>query len=69
MMPAEHPRLVGLVMIDEPSNGDYYGGLVSGPVFSRVLGGAARLMQIRPDELQARPATTLAANTLPAVHP
>ena len=71
MMPAEHPRLVGLVMIDEPSNGDYYGGLVSGPVFSRVLGGAARLMQIRPDEMPpARPATTLAANTLPsAVHP
>lgn len=51
MMPAEHPRLVGLVMIDEPGNGDYYGGLVSGPVFSRVIGGAARLLQIEPDDM------------------
>lgn len=51
MMPAEHPRLVGLVMIDEPKAGAYFGGDVSAPVFSRVLGGAARLLQIQPDEL------------------
>ena len=49
MVPAEHPRLVGLVMIDEPSAGDYYGGLVSGPVFSVVMQGALRQLQIAPD--------------------
>jgi cell division protein FtsI (penicillin-binding protein 3) len=49
MVPAEHPRLVGLVMIDEPSAGDYYGGVVAAPVFSAVLQGALRLLQIAPD--------------------
>lgn len=49
MLPVEQPRLVAFVMIDEPSAGDYYGGLVAAPVFSNVLGGAARLLQIPQD--------------------
>jgi len=49
MVPAERPRLVGLVIIDDPSDGDYYGGLVAAPVFSNVMQGAARLLQISPD--------------------
>ncbi|GAC1619583.1 MAG: penicillin-binding protein 2 [Nevskia sp.] len=59
MMPAEHPRLVALVMIDEPKNGVYFGGDVSAPVFSRVLGGAARLLQIQPDDMPLAPKTQL----------
>lgn len=51
MVPAEHPRLIGLVMIDEPGAGEgYFGGLVAAPVFSTVLQGALRLLQIAPDE-------------------
>ncbi|HKY92695.1 MAG TPA: penicillin-binding transpeptidase domain-containing protein, partial [Nevskiaceae bacterium] len=50
MVPAENPRLVGLVMIDEPGNGQYYGGVVAAPVFSTVLQGALRLLQIPPEE-------------------
>ncbi|MGQ0699131.1 MAG: peptidoglycan D,D-transpeptidase FtsI family protein [Panacagrimonas sp.] len=50
MVPAENPRLIGLVMIDEPSAGDYYGGVVAAPVFSTVLQGALRLLQIAPDD-------------------
>ena len=53
MVPAENPRLVGLVMLDEPTAGDYYGGLVSGPVFSNVMQSAARLLQIQPDHRSA----------------
>ena len=49
MLPAEHPRLVSLVMIDDPAGDDYYGGAVSAPVFARVMAGAARLLQIPPD--------------------
>jgi len=49
MVPAQRPRLVGLVMIDEPRAGDYYGGLVSAPVFARVMQGALRQLQIAPD--------------------
>ena len=59
MVPAEHPRLVGLVMIDEPAAGQYYGGLVAAPVFSNVMEAAARLLQRRPD--QVTPVTQTAA--------
>jgi cell division protein FtsI (penicillin-binding protein 3) len=49
MLPADHPRLVSLVMIDDPAGDDYYGGAVPAPVFGRVMAGAARLLQIPPD--------------------
>ncbi|HEX4871966.1 MAG TPA: penicillin-binding protein 2 [Nevskiaceae bacterium] len=49
MAPAENPRLVGLVMIDEPGSGGYYGGVVAAPVFSTVVQGALRLLHIAPD--------------------
>lgn len=51
MLPASAPRLLALVMIDEPTAGPYYGGLVAAPVFARVASSAARLMQIAPGEL------------------
>jgi cell division protein FtsI (penicillin-binding protein 3) len=53
MVPAENPRLVGLVMIDEPAAGEYYGGVVAAPAFSTVLQGALRLLQIAPDHCGA----------------
>ncbi len=70
MLPAQHPRLVSLVMIDDPSGDDYYGGQVSGPVFARVMAGAARLLQIPPDSMPApggplAPGTTVAAVAAP----
>ena len=52
MAPASRPRLVLVVVINEPSNGDYYGGEVAAPVFSRVMAGALRLLDIAPDDLQ-----------------
>ena len=48
MAPASNPRLVAAVVIDEPSAKDYYGGIVAGPVFSKVMGGALRLLNIAP---------------------
>jgi cell division protein FtsI (penicillin-binding protein 3) len=51
MAPASHPQLVALVMIDEPSGKDYYGGLVAAPVFSRIMQGALRTLQVPPDVL------------------
>jgi cell division protein FtsI (penicillin-binding protein 3) len=50
MAPASNPRLVAVVLINEPSNGEHYGGLVAGPVFSRVMAGALRLLNITPDD-------------------
>jgi len=49
MAPASDPRLVVAVMIDEPGGRDYYGGLVAGPVFSRIAAGALRFMALPPD--------------------
>ncbi|HKK13204.1 MAG TPA: penicillin-binding transpeptidase domain-containing protein [Gammaproteobacteria bacterium] len=50
MAPASDPRLVTVVMINEPK-GDYFGGLVAAPVFSKIMSGALRLLDIPPDDL------------------
>jgi cell division protein FtsI (penicillin-binding protein 3) len=47
--PASDPRLLIAVMIDEPSAGEYYGGVVAAPVFSAVMSGALRMLSIPPD--------------------
>ncbi|TVO70801.1 peptidoglycan D,D-transpeptidase FtsI family protein [Sedimenticola selenatireducens] len=49
--PASDPRLVMVVMIDEPSAGEYYGGSVAAPVFSSVMAGALRMLNVAPDAL------------------
>ncbi len=49
--PATRPRLAMLVLVDEPGVDQYYGGQVAAPVFSRVMGGALRLLDIPPDDL------------------
>jgi cell division protein FtsI (penicillin-binding protein 3) len=49
MAPASNPRLIVAVMIDEPTGGDYYGGSVAGPVFSNVMGGALRMLNVPTD--------------------
>lgn len=51
MVPADDPELVMVVMIDEPRNGEYFGGLVAAPVFSQVMSGAMRLLDITPDRI------------------
>jgi cell division protein FtsI (penicillin-binding protein 3) len=48
--PASNPRLLIAVMIDEPSTGDYYGGLVAAPVFSGLMAGALHILGIQPDD-------------------
>ena len=47
--PVSNPRLVIAVMIDEPSVGDYYGGLVAAPVFAEVMAGSLRVLGVPPD--------------------
>ncbi len=55
LAPATDPRLIIVVMIDEPSAGQYYGGLVSAPVFSKVMTGALRLLNVAPDQETTMP--------------
>jgi cell division protein FtsI (penicillin-binding protein 3) len=51
--PASDPRLIVAVMIDDPRNGEYYGGLVAAPVFSGVMAGSLRLLAVPPDAPEA----------------
>lgn len=52
--PVSDPRLVVVVMVDNPRGREYYAGLVAAPVFSRVVSGALRLMNVAPDALPER---------------
>jgi cell division protein FtsI (penicillin-binding protein 3) len=36
-------------MVDEPSNGKYYGGEVAAPVFAQVMGASLRTLGVAPD--------------------
>ena len=49
MAPIDQPRIIVAVMIDEPSNGVYYGGAVAAPVFSEVVQQTLRMMGVQPD--------------------
>lgn len=53
LAPVSQPRLAMVVVIDEPQGAEYYGGLVAAPVFSRVMAGALRIMNIAPDDRAA----------------
>jgi len=52
-LPAEHPEFVGLVVLDDAHTSKpelNYGGLVAGPIFSRVAERAARYLDLEPHE-------------------
>ena len=49
LAPIEQPRIVVAVMIDEPSAGQYYGGLVAAPVFSETVQQTLRILGVTPD--------------------
>jgi cell division protein FtsI (penicillin-binding protein 3) len=57
--PASRPRLVVVVVIDEPQ-GAYYGSDVAAPVFSEIVSGALRVLAVPPDALSAAPLTVIA---------
>ena len=49
LAPIDTPRIVVAVMIDEPSNGKYFGGLVAAPVFSETVQQTLRILGVQPD--------------------
>ncbi|HLW24975.1 MAG TPA: penicillin-binding protein 2 [Steroidobacteraceae bacterium] len=58
LVPASHPKIATVVVIDEPS-GEHQGGKVAAPVFASVMSGALRLMDVPPDDLNNVPAARL----------
>jgi len=49
LAPIDAPRIAVAVMIDEPSNGQYFGGDVAAPVFSKTVQQTLRVLGIAPD--------------------
>lgn len=47
MVPASDPKLVVMVVVDEPQNGEY-GGSVAAPAFQKIVGWAVRYFNLNP---------------------
>jgi len=48
--PLTNPRVIIVVMINDPQGKNYFGGWVSGPIFSRIMEGTLRILDVPPDE-------------------
>ena len=55
LVPASNPRLVIVVVVNEPKGDEHYGGQVAAPVFSRIAAGAMRLLNVAPDKIPVNP--------------
>jgi cell division protein FtsI (penicillin-binding protein 3) len=49
MAPIDKPKIIVAVMLDEPSNGKYFGGDVAAPVFSETVAQTLRMLGLQPD--------------------
>jgi cell division protein FtsI/penicillin-binding protein 2 len=58
MVPASNPRLVVLVMVDEP-RGSIFGGVVAAPAFASIAKFDLQYLEIPPDDPQSAVRTTL----------
>jgi cell division protein FtsI/penicillin-binding protein 2 len=57
-LPSDHPEFVGIVVLDDAKTSKpelNYGGLVAGPIFSRIAEKAARYLDLQPHEELAKP--------------
>ena len=62
LAPASAPRLVVVVVIDEPQGQVYYGGDVAAPVFANIVAGSLRVLAVPPDALPPAPLTIVASS-------
>ena len=51
MAPADNPKIVLVVVVNNPKGDQYYGGAVAAPVFSRIMEGILRVLDVPPDRL------------------
>ncbi len=55
--PVSKPKIAMVVFVDEPGSENYYGGQVAAPVFAKVAGDTLRLLNIKPDQVDAKSTT------------
>jgi cell division protein FtsI (penicillin-binding protein 3) len=67
-VPADDPRLVILVVIDEPQ-GQIYGGQVAAPAFREIATGALKVLGVPPTRALARKAEPPPAKAAPSAAP
>jgi len=48
--PAEDPQILILIIVDDPKEGGYYGGVVAAPVFRRI---AERIISLKPEIMRS----------------
>ncbi|MEH8025816.1 peptidoglycan glycosyltransferase FtsI [Gallibacterium anatis] len=50
--PASDPQFALVILINNPTAGKYYGGSISAPVFSKIMGHTLRVKNIKPDGIE-----------------
>ena len=53
-LPAENPRLAGIIVVDDPKSPSKYGGTVAAPIFAEIASAAMPCMGIKSTELPRR---------------
>ena len=53
LAPASDPQIVVVVIVNEPKGEEHYGGQVAAPIFSKIVTGAMRILNIAPDDIPA----------------
>jgi cell division protein FtsI (penicillin-binding protein 3) len=66
LVPIDNPRLAIVVVIDDPSGGDYFGGAVAGPVFGQIASASLQYLGVPGDAPIDTPAPTRAHPDRPA---
>ena len=51
--PVDNPKIVTIVVVDDPAGREYYGGEVAAPIFSRVTQSSLRLLNVPPTEIES----------------
>lgn len=63
--PADDPRVIAVVVVNEPSKGQYYGGEVAAPVFATVVERSLQLLQVPPDAEKIQQAQKKLSKAIP----
>ena len=53
LAPASNPQIVVVAIVNEPKGEEHYGGQVAAPLFSKIVTGAMRILNITPDDIPA----------------
>ncbi|MDO9319989.1 MAG: penicillin-binding protein 2 [Gammaproteobacteria bacterium] len=59
--PASDPKVVIVIVMNEPGGSEHYGSQVAAPLFSKIAGGAMRILNVPPDKINDSEVLNLSA--------